>query len=93
MDGLIKGPLGGHYRLYTEPDGSKRLVAFGSKIVFGGSTVRFYELDEGGRCIAEALHPLTDVDITFVHDLVVTENYYGLVLAPIEVQDCSGRGT
>ena len=99
MEGLIEGPLGGHYRIMTESTSScsegrycgeqtegRRWVAFGSEIAFGGSTVRFYELDEGGRCVARSQHPLSDVDITFVHDMVVTENYYGLVLGPIEVR-------
>ena len=96
MGGLIKGPLGGHYRLMTDKPESgssnsatsdcRRFITFGSEIAFGGSTVRFYELDEDGRCVAQCQHPLSDVDITFVHDMLVTENYYGLVLGPIEVR-------
>ena len=93
----MTGPLGGHYRIVTDPpDGSgsgasrRRWVTFGSEIAFGGSTVRFYELDESGECVAKAEYPLTGVDITFVHDMAVTENYYVLVLGPLEV--CKGRG-
>ncbi|GAX74565.1 hypothetical protein CEUSTIGMA_g2014.t1 [Chlamydomonas eustigma] len=83
MDGLLKGPLGGHYRIYTEADGSKRWVTFGSKIMFGGSSVSFYEFDEAGKCVVQSQHPLSGIDITFVHDMAVTENYYVLVLGPI----------
>ena len=96
MGGLIEGPLGGHYLFVTNRQESvssniassdcRRLVTFGSEIDFGGSTVRFLELDEGGHCVAQCQHPLSNVDITFVHDMLLTVHYYGLVLGPIELR-------
>lgn len=85
LDGLLQGPLAGHYRVVTEPEsGERRWVTFGTDVKFGGLTVRFYEHDEHGQLVSQTQHSLPGVDITFIHDMAVTENYYVLILGPIE---------
>lgn len=85
MDGLLHGPLAGHYRLYRDKDEQQqRWITFGTDVTFGGLTARFYEHDQAGRCVEQSQHSLPGIDITFVHDMAVTENYYVLVLGPIE---------
>lgn len=61
----------------------RRWVAFGTSVGMAGSNVTFYEFEESGRCAHMTEHPLKGVDITFVHDMVVTEHYYVLLMGPI----------
>ena len=37
------------------------------------------QLDESGACVADSTQALEGIDLAFVHDLAVTENYYVLV--------------
>eukprot|EP00195_Chlamydomonas_chlamydogama_P010574 CAMPEP_0202902346 /NCGR_PEP_ID=MMETSP1392-20130828/16799_1 /ASSEMBLY_ACC=CAM_ASM_000868 /TAXON_ID=225041 /ORGANISM="Chlamydomonas chlamydogama, Strain SAG 11-48b" /LENGTH=605 /DNA_ID=CAMNT_0049589095 /DNA_START=178 /DNA_END=1995 /DNA_ORIENTATION=+ len=84
MKGLIGDRLAGHYRVTREADGSRRWCTFSTNIQFSGNFISFFEFDESGRRVAHSSHPLKGVDITFVHDMVVSENWYIVVLGPIE---------
>ena len=43
------------------------------------------QMDESGACVASSTHVLEGVDLAFIHDLAVTENYYVLVLGSVKV--------
>ena len=71
-------------RITNEPDGSHRWVTF-STSSGSPSGVQFFEVDEAGACVAESSHVLEGVNLAFVHDLAVTENYYVIILGSVEV--------
>ncbi|KXZ49892.1 hypothetical protein GPECTOR_19g343 [Gonium pectorale] len=64
---------------------SRRLVAFSNEFGFGGAKAVFYELDESGALLHETEHTLPGVDIALIHDMLVTEHWYALVLGPIKM--------
>ncbi|GLI58664.1 hypothetical protein VaNZ11_000409 [Volvox africanus] len=66
-------------------DGSQRLVAFSNEYGYGGAFVVFYEFDESGKLLHETKEKLLGVDIALIHDMVVTEHYYVLVLGSIHL--------
>ena len=84
-----------HYRTVTEPDGSRRLVAFINEVDWrvnhknedgsehlGTTNAVFYEFDEDGKEVARRSYPYPS---SYVHDLIVTENYYVLFDCPIKI--------
>ncbi|GIL70729.1 hypothetical protein Vretifemale_1443 [Volvox reticuliferus] len=66
-------------------DGSRRLVAFSNEYGYSGASVIFYEFDESGKLLHETKQSLSGVDIALIHDMVVTEHYYVLVVGPIHL--------
>ncbi|KAG2494565.1 hypothetical protein HYH03_007331 [Edaphochlamys debaryana] len=66
--------------------GPKRLVTFSNEFGFGGAKAVFFEFDEAGRLILETEHSLPGVDIAILHDMLVTEHWYGLIVGPITLQ-------
>ncbi|PNH10394.1 Apocarotenoid-15,15'-oxygenase [Tetrabaena socialis] len=64
----------------------RRLVTFSNEFGFGGARAVFYEFDEAGRLMHETEHVLPGVDIAIIHDLLVTEHYYVLMVGPIKMQ-------
>ena len=76
-------------RITNEPDGSHRWVTF-STSSGSPSSVQFFEVDEVGACVAESSHVLEGVNLAFVHDLAVTENYYVIILGSVEVSGWAG---
>lgn len=73
-----------HYRTVTEPDGSRRCVAFLNEVNWRTETTNavFYEFDENGKEVARRAY---DYPASYVHDLIVTENYYILFDCPIKI--------
>jgi carotenoid cleavage dioxygenase-like enzyme len=77
-----------HYRTVTEPDGSRRCVAFLNEVDWranagvGTTKAVFYEFDEQGKEVSRRAY---DYPASYVHDLVVTENYYILFDCPIKI--------
>ncbi|KXZ52551.1 hypothetical protein GPECTOR_9g595 [Gonium pectorale] len=85
MGGALRGnTFGAHYRVTAERDGSRRWVAFSAASGFGGASITFYEFAEDGRMLHETAHPLEGVSMAFVHDMLVSEHYYIIVLGPVE---------
>jgi hypothetical protein len=48
--------MAAHYRIVTEPDGSRRLVTFGAQEAGLDATVHLLEFDEGGNKACSFLH-------------------------------------
>ena len=74
-----------HYRTLDEPDGSgRRCVAFLNEVDWRSETTKavFYEFDEDGN---ETSRRAYDYPASYVHDLVVTDNYYILFDCPIKI--------
>jgi len=73
-----------HYRTVTEPDGSRRCVAFLNEVNWRTETTNavFYEFDENGKEVSRRAY---DYPASYVHDLIVTENYYVLFDCPIKI--------
>ncbi|MEW5298931.1 MAG: hypothetical protein WDW36_002000 [Sanguina aurantia] len=62
---------------------SKRWVTFGTGASLTGCNITFYEFLEDGTRIHATTHPLHGVDLSFVHDMAVTEHYYIVLLGPL----------
>lgn len=91
LGGAVTTPaLAAHYRVVTQPDGSKRWTAFAFDNAFSGVSATFYEFGEDGRLISKSAFPLPGVNVSLVHDMAVTENYYVLVLSPLAFQGAGG---
>ena len=74
-----------HYRTVDEPDGSgRRCVAFLNEVDWRSETTKavFYEFDEAGNEVSRRAY---DYPASYVHDLVVTDNYYILFDCPIKI--------
>ena len=74
-----------HYRTVDEPDGSgRRCVAFLNEVDWRSETTKavFYEFDEQGNEVERRAY---DYPASYVHDLVVTDNYYILFDCPIKI--------
>ena len=74
-----------HYRTVDEPDGSgRRCVAFLNEVDWRSETTGavFYEFDEDGVEVSRRAY---DYPASYVHDLVVTDNYYILFDCPIKI--------
>lgn len=73
-----------HYRTVTEPDGSRRCVAFLNEVDWRTETTHavFYEFDENGKEVSRRAY---DYPSSYVHDLIVTENYYILFDCPVKI--------
>ena len=73
-----------HYRTVTEPDGSRRCVAFLNEVNWRTETTHavFYEFDESGKEVSRRAY---DYPASYVHDLIVTENYYILFDCPVKI--------
>ncbi|KAG2441768.1 hypothetical protein HXX76_003381 [Chlamydomonas incerta] len=85
MGGALKGTtFAAHYRITTEADGSRRWVSFSTATGFGGSAVTFYEFGEDGGLLHETVHKLENTSMVFIHDMLVSEHYYCIILGPIE---------
>eukprot|EP00198_Chlamydomonas_reinhardtii_P008505 XP_001697842.1 predicted protein [Chlamydomonas reinhardtii] len=85
MGGALKGTtFAAHYRITTEADGSQRWVSFSTATGFGGSAVTFYEFAEDGSLVHETVHKLENTSMVFIHDMLVSEHYYIIILGPIE---------
>ncbi|GFR46495.1 hypothetical protein Agub_g8073 [Astrephomene gubernaculifera] len=78
------GPMGQSTSSFTRS--SRRLVAFSNEFSFTGGRAVFYEFDEGGRLLHESEHALPGIDIALIHDMLVTEHWYVLVVGPIRLQ-------
>ncbi|EFJ50758.1 hypothetical protein VOLCADRAFT_88605 [Volvox carteri f. nagariensis] len=63
----------------------RRLVTFSNEFSYGGATAVFYEFDEAGQLLHETRHRLQGLDIALIHDMVVTEHYYVLVVGSIHL--------
>lgn len=88
LDGAIRaGPLAAHYRVVTSPDGTRRLVSFGTRTRPPAAPVAaFYEWREDGTLAARREVELpVDGPLTMVHDLAVTESFYVIVVPPLRV--------
>ncbi len=81
---LAASSLTAHYRVTTEPDGSRRWVSFSMDTGFGGTSAIFYEFDEQGRKVHETKQGLEGVSLALVHDMLVSEHYYVLIMGPVE---------
>ncbi|GLC44176.1 hypothetical protein PLESTM_001563900 [Pleodorina starrii] len=64
---------------------SRRLVTFSNEYSYGGAAAVFYEFDEGGKLLLETKHSLPGIDIALIHDMLVTEHYYVLVMGSIRL--------
>mgnify|MGYP006223843873 FL=1 len=74
-----------HYRTVDEPDGSgRRCVAFLNEVDWRSETTGavFYEFDEAGNEVSRRAY---DYPASYVHDLIVTDNYYILFDCPIKI--------
>jgi len=74
-----------HYRTLDEPDGSgRRCVAFLNEVDWRSETTGavFYEFDENGVEVSRRAY---DYPASYVHDFVVTDNYYILFDCPIKI--------
>ena len=73
MGGSIdgKGPLAAHYRVLTEPDGSKRFCAFGSAVSGTDAEVSFFEFAEDGTQLHKTTRTLKEAGFGFFHDQCV----------------------
>lgn len=63
---------------------SKRWVTFGTGASLVGCSITFYEFLEDGTRIHASTHPLNGIDLSFVHDMAVTEHYYVVLLGPLQ---------
>ncbi|PNH08097.1 Apocarotenoid-15,15'-oxygenase [Tetrabaena socialis] len=87
MGGALKegGTFAAHYRVVSsEADGGRRWVSFSSSTGFGGAALTFYEFGEDGRKLHETTHALENTSMVFVHDMLVSEHYYIVLLGPID---------
>ncbi|GLC46483.1 hypothetical protein PLESTB_000331500 [Pleodorina starrii] len=100
LGGALRGStFGAHYRVTTptgvsEPGAAegagersgagRRWVAFSTETGWGGAAITFYEFAEDGSLLHETRHPLEDVSLPFIHDMLVSEHYYIIVLGPVE---------
>jgi len=84
LGGQLGQRLAGHYRLARERDGTHRCVAFGAQVSLAGSHLEFYEMDPSGAIAAKSKYPLnTGSDIMFVHDMLVTDHWYVVLMGPM----------
>jgi len=82
LDGAIeRGPFHAHVRVREEPEG-KRLVTFGAEVKGVDADVIFYEFDDQGNLWSKTSHVIPSGGLGFYHDMVVTENYYGIIENP-----------
>lgn len=85
MGGQLGQRLAGHYRILRQPDGSERCVVFGTNVTFAGSHLEFYELEPSGKIVSKCKFPLPKADIMFVHDMLVTEHWYIVLMGPMKL--------
>jgi len=74
-----------HYRTVDEPDGSgRRCVAFLNEVDWREERTKavFYEFDEKGEEVTRRAY---NYPASYVHDFVVTDNYYILFDCPIKI--------
>ncbi|MEW5299826.1 MAG: hypothetical protein WDW36_002801 [Sanguina aurantia] len=75
--------FGAHYRMVSQPDGSKRLIAFSAAEEGHDAMITLWEYDSDFKCLHKGKHTLKAAAFGFFHDLVVTEQYYVFVENPI----------
>ncbi|KAK9808604.1 hypothetical protein WJX72_000386 [[Myrmecia] bisecta] len=88
LGGSIKSACrqwGAHYRVETRADGAQRLIGFNATETPQGNRVNFWEYDETFKCLHSTPYLLENGQFGFVHDLVVTPNYYIVLEAPIDM--------
>lgn len=78
--------LAAHYKVLSPRAGEsgKRWCTFAMDNGFTGVGVTFYEFAEGGGLLHRSAFSLQGLTMSLVHDLVVTDNYYALVLGPVQ---------
>ena len=87
INGAIKGcdSFAAHYRIYTESDGSLRLIGFSSKESLLDNELKIFELDETGRCLHKTEISIPGGAFGFFHDFVVTEDAYVFLENPMRL--------
>ena len=85
-DGAIDGPFfAAHYRIFTEPDGARRLVGFNSAEAGLDNTVTVWEFDEAGNRLHRTNATFPDAAFAFLHDFAMTERSYIFVENPVRM--------
>jgi len=84
MDGQIGQRLAGHYRVVREPSGQLRCVCFGTLVTISGTEIEFYEFDEAGKVVVKSRQSLQGFDIMPIHDMLVTDHWYIVLLGPVK---------
>jgi hypothetical protein len=69
-------------RVFTEADGSQRLVAFSFGEALSDALITVWEYDEQWRCMHKIKRTLPGAAFGFFHDIAVTENHYVLLQVP-----------
>lgn len=77
--------FGAHYRVTSEPDGSRRLVAFNAYEALQDGKICVWEYSEGGERLALKEYTAPAAAFGFFHDLLVTDNYYVFLENPVEL--------
>eukprot|EP00879_Flechtneria_rotunda_P000885 GHRR01001012.1.p1 GENE.GHRR01001012.1~~GHRR01001012.1.p1 ORF type:complete len:699 (+),score=220.59 GHRR01001012.1:1081-3177(+) len=83
LNGVIEtAALGAHYRITTQPDGSRRWITFA---LCSGTLCNlvFSEFNETGQLITSHTYSLPGTVATIIHDFAVTEHYYVVVEGPV----------